>query len=224
MTVAAQALGMFAEDARANTEDSPGERAHTRVHSQTFWRALMTDSMETTSAGRILVAYYSITGNTARVARDVATRTGGVLESIRDPHHGVGFFNYLKAMVDAVRGATTRIDPITRNPDKYDLIVIGTPVWAWNATPAVRAYLQQTQGRLKNVAFFVTSGDTSVAKLLPSLEALAKRKAVLSAGFNASELKDQALYEPRLAAFVRGIERSRGATPAVPGGQQSRAA
>jgi flavodoxin len=150
---------------------------------------------------KTLVVYYSLTGNTARVARDIAKRMGADLESIRDRDHGTGFFGFLKNCVDALRGATAWIAPLARDPGQYALTLVGTPVWAGKVTPAVRAYLQQTRGRCSRVAFFVTSGNTDVARVLPALEAEAQVHAIAAAGFNARELKEQGLYDAKLASF-----------------------
>ena len=154
---------------------------------------------------KILVVYYSLTGNTARVARDIAARTGADLESLRDPMHGTGIFGFMKACVDALRGSVPKMGPLTRDITGYDLTIIGTPVWVRRMTPAIRAYLQITRGRLARVAFFVTSGDTNVAWLLPALEGAAGTKAVASTGFDQQELKDPGVYGAKLTAFLTAL-------------------
>src|SRR5688572_15200823 len=124
------------------------------------------------TSGKALVAYYSMSGNTARVARDIAKLTGADVESLRDPAHGVGFSGYLKAVVDAVWERPAQIGPLSRNPRDYGLTIIGTPVWARHMTPAVRSYLQRCKADIRKVAFFVTSGDTDVISVVPSMETL----------------------------------------------------
>jgi flavodoxin len=166
----------------------------------------MTNSTTHADGKKILVAYYSLTGNTARVARDIAARVGADIESIKDPGHGVGFFGYLKDSLDALRSVPAKIGPLTKNPGDYALTIVGTPVWAGHLTPAVRAYLQQTQGRLGKLAFFITSGNTGVGKIAPSTELLADTRLVASAGFDARELKEQGAYDAKLAAFVNEIQ------------------
>ena len=59
-----------------------------------------------------------------------------------------------------------------KDPKKYDLIIIGTPVWAWTTTPAIRTYL--TQNKPKKVAFFCTSGG-SKGKVFEDMEELSKK-------------------------------------------------
>ena len=157
---------------------------------------------------RVLVVYYSLTGNTARVAKDLAKRLDADIESIHDKGHGVGFLGQLTAAFDAWRKAAARIGPIQCNPSQYEITLIGTPVWAWQMTPAIRAYLQTTGGRFHNVAFFITSGNTEVEKISPSLEALAKCKPIAVTGFNARELSNTAAYEAKVSRFVAAINRA----------------
>jgi hypothetical protein len=73
-------------------------------------------------------------------------------------------------------------------------------------TPAVRAYLQLMSGRARNVAFFVTSGNTDIMKIAPSMETLANRKAISLTGFNANELRDQNTYKQKISAFTHAIQ------------------
>jgi hypothetical protein len=167
--------------------------------------------METSSAGsarKVLVVYYSLSGNTARVARDLARRTGGDIESLRDNCYGVGFTGYIKAAIDAVRGASSQLGPLARNPRDYALTIVGTPVWVGHMTPSIRGWLQRCRADLGPVAFFVTSGDTDVAKIAPALESLAGHKAVALAGFNAKELGNRASYDAKLSEFVKALNRA----------------
>lgn len=153
----------------------------------------------------VLIAYYSLTGNTARVATDLAARLGADVESIQDKSHGVGVFGRIAAAIDALRKTSSKIGPLQHDPAEYAITVVATPVWVGQMTPAVRAYLKQTRGRIQNVAFFVTSGDTDIGKMAPALAASAGQSPVASAGFNARELADAATYENKLSAFVEEI-------------------
>lgn len=154
---------------------------------------------------RVLVAYYSLTGNTARVARDLAARLGADIESIEDTDHGTGALAKFAAAFDAWRKAPAKIGALQYDPVEYAITIVGTPVWVGQMTPAARAYLNGTKGRAQSIAFFVTSGNTDVKRIAPSLEMAAGQNAVASAGLNASELRDPATYERKLSAFVGEI-------------------
>lgn len=195
-------MSTFAEERRVATEVPWAVAAHSEHHGLLLEIHDMASEARCERERRILVVYYSMTGNTARVGRDIAGRTGADVESLRDPAHGLGPVGFFKACLDALRGSVPRIGPLTRDITGYDLTIIGTPVWARRMTPAIRAYLQITQGKLARVAFFVTSGDTDVSLLLPALESVAGTKAVASAGFNQRDLKDPEVYAWKLAAFL----------------------
>jgi len=172
-------------------------------------------TIQRTERARILIAYYSLSGNTARVAKDLAKLIGGDIESIRDREHGVGFLGYLKAIVDALRRVPAQIGPLSKNPADYALTIIGTPVWVGNMTPAVRAYLQNNQERLHNVAFFITSGGTDATKVVPAMEAVAGSTAIAFKGFDARELQDPHVYNRRIAEFASDVERNISSTTDV---------
>lgn len=160
------------------------------------------------ATNNVLIGYYSLTGNTARVARDLAARLHAEVESIQDPTQGPGRLRTLVGAFNAWRKKPTRIAPLRHDPADYAVTIVGTPVWMGAMTPAVRGYLMQIAGRARSVAFFVTSGGTGVEKVLPSVEALAGHKVIASAGFNGGDLRDTVAYEKKLSAFVEEITRA----------------
>jgi flavorubredoxin len=158
---------------------------------------------------RILVVYYSLTGNTERVARDLAARLGAEVERIDDRKSRRGFLGHLSAALDSVRERPAQIADISKYPNDYALTLIGTPTWGGKMTPAVRAYLRMVRGRINEVAFFTTSGMTSAEQVVPAMEALVGRKAIAFSGFTGRELYSAALYERKSAAFVETLRAER---------------
>jgi flavodoxin len=57
---------------------------------------------------------------------------------------------------DALQKKLTKIAPIKKSALDYDLIIIGTPIWARAPTPAVRTYVSQNSLSGKRVALFYT--------------------------------------------------------------------
>jgi len=161
-----------------------------------------------TAARKFLVVYYSRTGNTARVARAVATRLKADVEQIGDKTDRHGLLGYLRAAFEARRAIAAEISPPMTDPAEYAVTIIGSPVWAWNIAPAVRAYLQSNRGRLRAMACFVTSGDTDAARVVPEMERVAQLPALALTGLNARELRDAAACEGKLDAFVSALQRA----------------
>lgn len=164
-----------------------------------------------TASKHTLVVYYSLSGKTERVAKDIASRLDADIERIEDKKRRTGFFGYVSAALDSLRERPAQIADISRRPNEYALTLVGTPVWSGRMTPAVRAWLRMFHGMLNEVAFFTTSGATDAEKVVPHMESLAGCKAVAFSGFNDRELKASDLYDRKMSAFVKALRSARSA-------------
>jgi len=95
-----------------------------------------------------LVVFYSRTGRTRKVAETIAAGLGADMEELREATDRIGLRGYLRSLFDA----------LGRDPSRYDLVVVGTPVWVASVSAPVRAFLASNARRLPRVAFFVTEG------------------------------------------------------------------
>jgi hypothetical protein len=74
------------------------------------------------------------------------------------------------------------IQPFRNDPSKYDMIFIGTPVWAWAPAPPVYSFLQEHKLQGKKIALFTCSegekGKTfqKMVKLLSGNDIISKRE------------------------------------------------
>lgn len=122
---------------------------------------------------RVLVVYYSKSGNTRRVAEEIAKALGAEMEELREV--GVkrsGVLGFLFAGRDGMRRRASRIETPRKHVADYDLVFVGSPVWGWNLVPAVRSYLTATDLKGMPVALFCTSGGTGEKKTLASMREL----------------------------------------------------
>lgn len=104
-----------------------------------------------------LVVYYTRTGKTKFVAEAIAAQLGADIEEIVDLKKREGKIGWIMSGKDASRKSLTEIAPTKKAPADYDLVVIGTPIWAWSPTPAIRTYLSQNNNLSgKKVALFYT--------------------------------------------------------------------
>jgi flavodoxin len=121
-----------------------------------------------------LVVYYSRTGNTKFVAEEVAAELGADLEEIVDLKSRNGRLGWLSASRDATGNRITEIAETQRNPADYDLVVLGTPVWAWSPSAAVKSYIAKRDLSGMTVALFFTMDNNprgaveKTKKLLPN--------------------------------------------------------
>ena len=84
------------------------------------------------------------------------------------PRSRTGFLGYMRSLLEARRKRPSVIAPGKHDVSSYDLVVIGTPVWAWSLSSPVRAYLMAKTNQLPAVAFFCTlGGKGSESSLCP---------------------------------------------------------
>jgi flavodoxin len=154
---------------------------------------------------KVLVVYYSKSGNTERAAKDIAARLNGDLEKITDKKERKGFWGFLFGGRDAMRKYKTEIGDSQKNPLNYDVTVIGTPIWAANMTPAVRTYVENNKAGFKNFAIFATSGSTGLGKAQADMETLMGKKTTASILFTARDLRNEKTYGEKLSSFISGL-------------------
>ena len=82
------------------------------------------------SDGRILVVFFSRSGTTRKLASAIAASLGADLEEICDYSDRRGVGGYIRSLIDAVGKRSVEIVPGGHDVAAYDLVVVGTPVWA----------------------------------------------------------------------------------------------
>ena len=124
---------------------------------------------------KVLVAYYSRTGNTKRIARAIATALEADVEEIHDPTGRSGVVGYLRSGLEASAGVLVELEHPRRDPADYDVVVVGTPVWAMSVSSPVRTYLWHERARLPAVAFFATLGGMGAERAFEQMKVVAGR-------------------------------------------------
>ncbi len=107
---------------------------------------------------KTLIVYYSRTGTTRKVADSLAEKLSASVEEIIDQRDRAGVKGYVLGGRDAFQERLTEIAPMDSTPSDYDLLIVGTPVWAGRMAPAVRTFLEKSKGQIKNLALFATQG------------------------------------------------------------------
>ncbi len=108
---------------------------------------------------KVLIVFYSRQGVTRRLAHRLAEAFDGhdcCIEQIIDLKDRSGPIGLLRSGADAIFGKLTRIEAPKEYPSDYDLVLVGTPTWTGNISPAIRTYLMQFGGSSEKVAYFCT--------------------------------------------------------------------
>ena len=152
-----------------------------------------------------LVVYYSLTGNTKSLAENISKSLNCDIEEIIDKKNRRGFFGFLAAGRDAFLKRITEIDNIKKDPKNYDMVIIGTPVWAGKITPAIRTYLLNNKDKIKKFAFFTTSGASASDKIVKNLEDILNKKCDSFLNLSTKEIKNT-LFKEKLENFLKVIK------------------
>jgi flavodoxin len=154
---------------------------------------------------KTLVVFYSRDGHTKAVAQEIAKTLGADLEEIVDKKSRQGIIGWLLGGRDATKKRETEIDPLKCDPAQYDLVAVGTPIWAWNMAPAVRTYLTQNKGKIKSAAFFCTQGGSGGEKTFGYMEEILDLKPKATLELNAKELASPD-KDRKMAEFVSKLK------------------
>jgi flavodoxin len=125
---------------------------------------------------KALIVFYSRTGITKKTAEAIAAAIPCEAEEIIDKTDRSGIKGWLLGGKHAWKSTLTEIGPMKSSISSYDLVIIGTPVWAFTMTPAVRTFIEQNKDKIRKVAFLTTEGGSGHEKTFKAMaEALGKQ-------------------------------------------------
>lgn len=154
---------------------------------------------------KVLVVYFSQGTATRRVAEDLATLLGADLERIVEKKDRSGPFGFLVAGADSSQKLSTPIEPPTRSPGDYGLVVVCTQVWAWSLAPPVRSWLQLQASQLPDCVFVEVSAATEPKAIVAMMvEASGGKQPLASEGFVEADFapENKSIYLGKLEGIL----------------------
>lgn len=121
---------------------------------------------------KTLVVYFSRTGQTTRVAKEIAKHCNGHLDAIQPQNPEVSWFAALRYNWQSMMQSAPPIQRPARNPTNYDLVVVGVPISRAGVAPPVRSYVRQYANRIQQVAFFCAEGTGTDERAFTELSKL----------------------------------------------------
>ena len=127
---------------------------------------------------KILIAYYSRTGVTQLAAEAIVAALMEMrdvevtLEEIVDTRSRQGALGYLSAGRDASLKRQTVIATPDQDPSQFDLLIVGTPVWAFTLATAMRTYCTEYGCKAPKAAVFCTMGGAGDERTFAHAEKL----------------------------------------------------
>jgi len=119
------------------------------------------------------IVYYSLNGNSEFTAKKIAEKTGADLIKLVPvkAYPKTYWKQLLWGGKSVVMKEKPKLEPYTFEADKYDTIIIGTPVWVSTYAPPISTFLAENGDKLKGrkiaaFACFTAGGDDKTYKKL----------------------------------------------------------
>lgn len=132
------------------------------------------------SSKKALIVYYSITGNTKAVARQIAASVNGDLFEIETVKKYPDEYNKLVKEVkkEIKENFLPELKNMPKNLKAYDIVFIGGPNWWRTLPPAVSTFIKQNNFEGKAIVPFFTHGGGGMQNCQKDMTAQLKDKKV----------------------------------------------
>ena len=149
----------------------------------------------------VLVAYFSASGNTEKVAERVSALSSGTLFEIKPtvPYvkADLNWMNKKSRSTIEMKDKTSRpeIAEKVENFEKYNTILIGFPIWWYTAPRIIQTFLESYDFSNKTIALFATSGGSGLGDTINDLKPSVSDSAVFSKSKMLNRASDNEIKE-----------------------------
>lgn len=122
-----------------------------------------TDDIQYEENRKILVAYFSATGNTQRLAQQIISATGADAFRIEaaEPYASNPYDDSDKIQNESYNDLRPAVAVLHDNIEDYDVIFVGSPIWWHNPAMVVCTFLESYDLKDKIIVPFFTYGATT---------------------------------------------------------------
>jgi flavodoxin len=133
-------------------------------------------------AGHILIAYYSHSGNTRKIANLIHQEVGGTIHEIQPK---VPYPNSYNAVVDQAQkeiqaGYKPALQSTLDHIESYDTVFVGSPNWWSTIAPPVATFLSEYDLSGKTIVPFCTHGGGGLGRIGRDIAKLCPQSTILS--------------------------------------------
>ena len=150
-----------------------------------------------------LVVYYSRTGTTKKVAQIICSQLQADCEELIDTKKRTGILGFLRAGREVGAKALTTLQEPQYNPQDYNVVILGTPVWRNSISTPIRTYISQYKEQFKYVAFFSTQ-KSEKRDVLKELRDLCDQIPLASLSIRENDVNQNSFHE-ELTTFIDAV-------------------
>jgi flavodoxin len=160
---------------------------------------------------KILIVYYSLTGNTRLIAEALRNSIEADILELK-PVKELNADSSSRFVWGGYQ-STMKIKPklmdFDINPNEYDLIILGTPVWAWNISPPIRSpirsFLSKIELTNKKVALWMCHAGDGIKAMNRFKEILKNANIVADISFQEPLKKNTDQKKEKAIAWIKGV-------------------
>ena len=156
---------------------------------------------------KTLIVYYSLTGNTQFIAEALRESIEAdilELKPIKELKADSGT-RFMWGGYQSTMKKKPKLMDFDINPLEYNLIILGTPVWAWNISPPMRSFMSKFDLTGKKVALWMCHAGDGVKAMSRFKEALKCANIVESISFQDPLKKDSDTNKEKAIAWIKGV-------------------
>lgn len=186
---------------KSNLENQQTEISKTQTSSNDI------NKKETTSSNaKILVAYYSLTGTTEKVANKIQEKTNADIFKITPVNAYPTDHDECSKIAQKEKEQNARPELATHveNMENYDIVFIGYPIWWYTAPMMIRTFVEEYDFSNKIIVPFCTSWGAGVEESENDIKELAPNANVLD-GIQLGSMSDSQL-DSRIERWFNSIE------------------
>lgn len=138
--------------------------------------AQINEGANTMENKKILVAYYSYSGNTKEVAEAIHQKVGGDIFEIKAEGTYPASYRPMteQAKKEIQDGFRPKLTTAVANMAQYDVVFLGSPNWWGTITPQVSSFIDTYNMNGKRVIPFITHGGGGVQRTISDMTSQCK--------------------------------------------------
>ena len=148
-----------------------------------------------------LIVFYSRSNITKKVAESIAGKLDCDVEEIKPKVNYDGKLGYAKGIKDGASEKIVELEDLSYNPQDYDVVYLGAPVWAGKSANPLISYIKQNEGKFSSVKFFVTAGSRGFDATFKQLEDATSIRPLKTLALTTKEVKNNE-FEDKLDSFI----------------------
>ena len=149
----------------------------------------------------VLVAYYSRTNITKKLAEEIAAKLNADIEEINPKVNYNGKIGYMRGGKDAISEKIIDLEQTKYDPSNYDVVYLGVPVWAGKSATPMISYIKENEGKFNEAKFFVTAGSTGFEGTFEQMEKFVGKAPQKTLALTTKEVKKDE-YGNKLESFI----------------------